>query len=742
MTQTTAFRTCPLCEAGCGLEITLSENRVEKIRGDQQHPMSKGFCCPKGIALKDLHEDPDRLTSPMIWENGQFRKAGWDEALALVEENLTRIRRAHGNDSVAIYLGNPNTHTMAGGLFVRPMAKAFKTKNFYSASTVDQMPKMAACGWLYGHPGRIPVPDIDRTDLFVVFGANPYISNGSLMTAADMPGRVRNLQKRGGKMIVIDPARTRTAEAADQHLFIRPGTDVYMLCAIVNVLFAQDRVRPGHFSDFLDAEDLSALKEAVSPWTPQAAAALCGVAEDEITLLAEKITQANKCAVYGRMGTCTAAFGTLCSWLIEVINILSGNLDAKGGTGFPKAAHVPDDSIAKKGFTTGRWRSRLSDAPEVCGELPAAMMAEEMETPGDGQIRALVTVAGNPVVAVPESDRLDAAMAGLDFMVSVDYYINESTRRANVILPPASILSHGHYDFFFHGLSVRNFAAYCPSIFEKGPEEKDKWEILAHLALIGQGRGASADPGEVADAMVSQLAAGVISAMGGEQKAGVSPDSLTGMLSGSRGPEQVLDLLLRIGPYGDNFGLNPDGLSLDKLLASPRGVDLGPLESWIDRAVSNPDGKIHLFANEFQKAMADLGNPDENSSDTDRPLRLIGRRHLRTNNSWMHNIPALSAKNPCTLQVNPADAARLGLKHGQTARITSDAGSVSAPMEITDRVMEGVVSLPHGWGHDMEGMQMQVAGANPGVNTNRIVPAAVDPLSATAVLNGIAVTVS
>lgn len=742
MTQTTAFRTCPLCEAGCGLEITLSENRVEKIRGDQQHPMSKGFCCPKGIALKDLHEDPDRLTSPMIRENGQFRKAGWDEALALVEENLTRIRRAHGNDSVAIYLGNPNTHTMAGGLFVRPMAKAFQTKNFYSASTVDQMPKMAACGWLYGHPGRIPVPDIDRTDLFVVFGANPYVSNGSLMTAPDMPGRVRNLQNRGGKMIVIDPARTRTAEAADQHLFIRPGTDVYMLCAIVNVLFAQDRVRPGHLSDFLDAEDLSALKEAVSPWTPQAAAPLCGVAEDEITLLAEKITQADKCAVYGRMGTCTAAFGTLCSWLIEVINILTGNLDAKGGTGFPKAAHVPDGSIAKKGFATGRWRSRVSDAPEVCGELPAALMAEEMETPGDRQIRALVTVAGNPVVAVPESGRLDAAMAGLDFMVSVDYYINESTRRANVILPPASILSHGHYDVFFHGLSVRNFAAYCPPIFGKGPEEKDKWEILAHLALIGQGQGASADPGEVANAMVSQLAAGVISAMGGEQTAGVSRDSLTGMLSGSRGPEQVLDLLLRIGPYGDNFGLNPDGLSLDKLLASPRGVDLGPLESWVDRAASNPDGKIHLFANVFQQAMADLGKPDDTDSDSGRPLRLIGRRHLRTNNSWMHNIPALSAKNPCTLQVNPEDAARLELKDGQTAQITSDAGTVSAPVEITDRVMEGVVSLPHGWGHDMAGMQMQVAGANPGVNTNRIVPAAVDPLSATAVLNGIAVTVS
>lgn len=741
MAQTTAFRICPLCEAGCGLEITLDENRVEKIRGDKDHPMSKGFCCPKGIALKDLHEDPDRLTTPVIrGENGEFRKAGWEEALEMVDSRLNHIRKESGNDSVALYLGNPNTHTMAGGLFVRPLVKALKTKNFYSASTVDQMPKMAACGWVYGHPGRIPVPDIDRTDLFVVFGANPYVSNGSLMTAPDIPGRVRALQKRGGKMIVIDPAKTRTARAADRHLFIVPGTDAYMLCAVINVLFSKGMVSPGHLSDFTDPEDIGAIKNAVSQWTPEAAAPVCGVAKEEITRLAEEIGSAGKCAVYGRMGTSTVRHGALCSWLIEVINILTGNLDSEGGTGFPRAAHVPEGSLAGKGFATGRWHSRVSGAAEVCGELPVSVLAEEIETPGKGQIRALLTIAGNPMVAVPESDRLDSALGDLDFMVSVDYYINETTRRADVILPPAPILAHGHYDFFFTGLSVRNLAAYSPPVLEKRPDEKYKWEILSHLALIASGKGPGADPGQVADGMVGDLAKTVIKALGGEEKAGISQQDLAAMVSGRKGPERVLDFLLRIGPYGDNFGLKPDGLSLEKLEASPHGMDLGPLESWIDHALANPDGKIHLFPEPVRSALAEIKNPPKPAED--RPFLLIGRRHLRTNNSWMHNIASLSRNNPCTLHVNPHDAEALGLAEKDTAAIKSSAGSIFAPVEITDRVMPGVLSLPHGWGHDMEGVKMRVARKNPGVNTNRIVPADTDPLSATAVLNGVAVAVS
>ncbi len=740
MNTRTAFRICPLCEAGCGLAITISGNRVEKIRGDEQNPMSKGFCCPKGIALKDLHEDPDRLRQPMIREDGKFRPASWGEALARVEEKLTAVRQAGGNDAVAVYLGNPNTHTMAGGVFIRPLIKAFKTKNFYTASTVDQMPKMAACGFLYGSPMRIPIPDIDRTDLFVVFGANPFVSNGSLMTAPDMPGRIRALKKRGGKLIVIDPIRTRTAEAADRHLFIRPGADVYLLLALVNVLFSESLVKTGHIDAFIDDAEL--LRQAVKPFTPEKAAAFCGIAPDQIAALARQIARANTCAVYGRMGTSTVKYGTVSSWLIEVINILTGNLDREGGTMFVRPAHLPDGSIPRKGYAVGRFTSRVSGAPEVSGELPVAVMPEEMETEGEGRIRALLTVAGNPVVATPQSDRLDAALAGLDFMVSVDYYINESTRHAHVILPPASILCHGHYDFFFHALSVHNYACYSPPVFERALDEKDKWEILAHLALIAGGRGAAASPSELEAQMVDELAAGVIKAMGGE-KSGVTKEMLTTPLSGSRGPERILDFLLRIGPYGDNFGMKPDGINLEKLIKNPHGIDLGPLKSWIKHALANPDGKIHLFPEAMKADIEALTQSIGAAAGPERGrMVLVGRRHLRTNNSWMHNIESLVSKNPCTLLVHPDDAKRLGLADNVPAQITSSVGSIAAAVEITSDIMPGVVSLPHGWGHDVDGIQMDVARQHPGVNTNRITPAETDRITGTAVLNGIPVTIA
>lgn len=557
---------------------------------------------------------------------------------------------------MALYLGNPNTHTMAGGLFIRPLVKSLGTKNFYASSTVDQMPKMIACGHLYGHPMRIPVPDIDHTDLFVVFGANPFVSNGSLMTAPDMPGRVRALQKRGGKMIVIDPAKTKTALAADHHLFIRPGTDAFMLLAIVNVLFAEKRVSPGHLADFINDGDIDTLEKAVSAWTPEAAADICLVPAAEIRELAREIASSGKCAVYGRMGTSTVIHGGLSSWLIEVINILTGNMDRSGGTAFERPAHVPDGSIPKRGFAT--------------------------------------------------------------------------------------IICHGHYDFFFHGLSVGNYGAYSPPVLEKGTGEKDKWEILAHLTLIAKGMGAEAEPGQVAQGILHELASGVIKFLGGSEKAGVTEQTLVGMLSGKTDPERILDFLLRIGPYGDNFGLNPDGINFDKLCEHTHGMDLGPLQSWIKKAIATPDNKIHLFPLPYRDTTDRLEAPPGHPESGERRFYLIGRRHLRTNNSWMHNIPSLSANNPCTLHIHPENARAVGVENNDMANLTSDAGTISVPIEITDAIMPGVVSLPHGWGHDMPGSQLRVAGKNPGVNANRITPAVMDPLSATAVLNGIPVSVA
>lgn len=738
MTTRTAYRVCPFCEAGCGLEITLNGNKVTRVRGDKDHVMSKGFCCPKGIAIKELHEDPDRLRHPLIKENGSFRKASWEEAFEKVYEGLSLIRKNHGNDSVAIYLGNPNTHTMAGALFLKPLIKALNTRNFFTASTVDQIPKQTACGFLYGSNDLIPVPDIDHTDLFVIFGGNPLVSGGSLMTAPDMAARIKHLKARGGKLIVIDPMRTRTAEAADQHHFIRPGTDAALLFSIVGILLQGQAFPKSSYDDRL--KNVDKIKKYAEAFTPELASRICGISEEAIKELAMDIKLAEKCSVYGRMGTSTVRFGTISSWLIEIINIVTGNLDRQGGTMFPKPAHIPEKAGTRKGFVTGRWKSRVSGAPEIGGEIPVSVMAEEIETPGQGQIKALVTVAGNPIVAIPESERVDRAIEGLDFMVSVDFYINETTRHADVILPPSSPLCHGHYDFVFHGFAVRNGAVYSQPVIEKNADEMDKWEILAKLALIAAGNGPEADPSDLAENMVNGLAEAAIKAIGGE-KSGIKREMLTSQLTGATGPEKILDFLLKVGPYGDGFGMKQGGLSLKKLLESPQGIDLGSLTPRLDSVLATPDGKIDLMPEIIENEIKILCDWASGFRNFESDLLLIGRRHLRTNNSWFHNLPSMTKANPCDLMVNPEDAARLGLVDKGNVEVESETGKITVPVSVSDRIMKGVVSLPHGWGHNMEGARLFNALKTPGVNTNRITPNRFDPLCGNAVLNGIPVKV-
>ncbi|MDY0362958.1 MAG: molybdopterin-dependent oxidoreductase [Desulforegulaceae bacterium] len=737
MASVVKFRICPLCEAGCGLKIHVEDKKVTKVRGDENYPPSKGYMCPKGAALKELHHDPDLVRTPLIKENNSFRKATWDEAFSLIEEKFLYLRNTYGNDCMGAYLGNPNTHTMAGGLFLSPLLKSLKSKNLFTASTVDQMPKLSACGFMFGHPMRVPVPDVNNTDLFVIFGANPFVSNGSLMSAPDMKTRIKKLKQRGGKLIVVDPMKTKTAKEADLHIPINPGSDVWLLFAIVHIFFRDNMISLNQESDLI--KNFEKLEKEALNFTPEKASKVCGVDVSQIEELAELIYKTQKCAVYGRMGTCTVKYGTATSWLIDVVNILAGNFDKKGGVLFPKPAHIPDGSLPKKGFKINRFKSRVSSKGEVMGELPASVMAEEMETEGEGKIRGFITVAGNPVIAVPESERLDRAMADLDFMVSVDYYINESTRHADVILPPASPLCHSHYDFFFHGLAIRNFASFSEPVFEKNENEKDKWEILAKLILILRGKGKDADPLDFEYEMLSSIASQVIKGLGGEEKSGVTKDSLISMLNGRKGPERVLDFLLRIGPYGDNFGFKPDGINLNKIIENNNYIDLGDLSPWAKKALLTPDSKIDIYPDELEKSIKDLKESFVEKRDND--FLLIGRRYLRTNNSWMHNIEALSKNNPCTMYMNPEDARNLDFNDMDTAIVSTSKSKIKIPVEINKDIKKGVVSIPHGFGHDLEGMQMNVASKNAGVNVNRIIPLEIDPISATAVLNGVSVKI-
>jgi anaerobic selenocysteine-containing dehydrogenase len=746
----TVFRTCPLCEAGCGLEIELSsadgDERVGRIRGDRDDVFSHGFICPKGSTLRQLHEDPDWLRRPLVKRDGRFVEVGWDEAFAEVDRGLRAVTEAHGRDATSIYVGNPNAHSLSGLLYLRPLIKALGTTNVFSASTVDQRPKEVASGLMFGGGLTVPVPDVDRTDFLLMLGANPYASNGSLATAPDWPGRIEALIERGGTLVVVDPRRSRTAETASRHVAIRPGADPFLLMALVNVLAADGLVDTGAAGEWMVGVDEAIA--AAEPFTPEAVASVTGIDAEATRQLAHDLAAAPTACVYGRIGTTTALYGTLASWLVDVLNALTGNLDRPGGAMFTRAAagaaNTRGTPRVGRGLRLHRRRSRVRGAGETMGELPVAVLAEEIDTPGDGQIRALVTVAGNPVLSTPNAGRLDAALATLDFYVAVDPYVNETTRHADVILPPPTALQKGHYDLALLQLALRNVANYSPAVLPLDAGQLDEWHILARLALIAQGMGADADPGIVDDIVVRTL---VDAAVGDDTGpiAGREADEILALFGERTGPERLIDLMLRTGPYGDGFGADPDGLTLDVLLAHPHGVDLGPLEPRLPDVLRTPSGMVELapepIVADVERLRSALAAEAEEAHDR---MQLIGRRDLRSNNSWMHNVKVLVKGRPrCTLHVNPVDADRLGLADGATAVVTSRTGTLEVPVQVTDAIRTGVVSIPHGWGHDLDGVELSIAREHAGVNSNLLADdELLDPLSGTAVLNGIPVDVA
>ncbi|MGW6982262.1 molybdopterin-dependent oxidoreductase [Streptomyces sp. NPDC054932] len=720
----TALRICPLCEATCGLTLTLADGVVTGARGDREDVFSRGFICPKGAAFGALDSDPDRLRGPLVRRDGRLREATWEEAFDAIAAAVPPLVREYGAQSAGVVLGNPNVHTMAGALYPPLLLKALGTRNLFTASTLDQMPKHVSSGLLFGDPFAIPVPDLDRTDFLLLLGANPVESNGSLCTAPDFPGRLKALRARGGTLVVVDPRRTRTAALADRHLAPRPGSDALLLAALAHTLIEEKLAAPGALEEH--SEGIGELGAALGSFTPEAVAPACDLRADEIRTLARELAAAPTAAVYARIGSCTVEFGTLASWLVDVLNILTGNLDRPGGALFPLSATAPAVRPAGpgKGFVLGRWSSRVAGHPEVKGELPMAALAEEIETPGDGRIRVLLAIAANPVLSAPDGDRLDRALAGLDFMVSVDPYLNETSRHAHVVLPPPPPSRSAHFDFAFNGFAVRNQARYSPAAVPLDEGSMDECEIHARLILAASGlHGAppeAVDERVIADSLARAVTDPRSPFHGGD------PQQLGRMLTGRTGPERRLDLMLRTGPYD---------LTLEDLRQAPHGIDLGPLRPRLPGVLKTRSGRIELLPDPIAAEL-----PRLRAALADRPaaLVLVGRRHLRSNNSWLHNVPALTGgSNRCTLQVHPQDADRLGLVHGGRARVTADGGSLEVPVEVTDSVRSGVVSLPHGWGHDRAGSRLSVAAAVPGANVNQLLDGSrLDRLSGTAVLNG------
>ena len=686
----------------CGILVEVDGRRIDAVRGDPEDPFSRGYVCPKAAALADLHHDPDRLRAPLIREGRTWREVTWETALDRAAEGLGRARRRHGRHAVGVYYGNPVAHNLGLITHLLPFTRALRTRNIYSASSADQLPQMLVALRMFGHFALIPVPDLDRTDFFLVLGANPLASNGSLMSAPDMRRRLADIRARGGRVVVVDPRRTETAAAADEHLAIRPGADALLLAAMLHVIFAEQRMRLGRLAGRVNG--LDALADLVRDLPPERAAQRTGIEASTIRGLALDFAAAKRAAGYGRVGLCTQRHGTLAVWLLQALNLVTGRVDAEGGLLLTTPAVDGIDVLSRIGMrgTFDRWRSGARQLPEFTGELPVAALADEIESSGPRSPRALITVAGNPVLSAPNGARLDRALGSLEHVVAIDPYLNETTRHAHVVLPPAPPLARGHYDLALNVFAVRNVAKYSEPVTPRTPEQRHDWEILGALA------------------------ARILAPRPLRRSVSRAVRALT--------PERILDPLLRLGPHK---------LSLARLRKAPHGLDLGPLQPGrIAERIATRDGQIDAAPAEFVRE-ARVRLAADADGGTNGHLALIGRRQLRSNNSWLHNSARLlRGDHRCALLVHPEDAAARQLATGDMAELRSEAGAVTVPVEVTDSVRAGVVSLPHGWGHGRDGVRLGVARDHAGESANDVTSERfLDTLSGNAAFNGVPVTV-
>ena len=697
----THYRACNLCEAICGLEIKTQDDQILSIKGDKNDPLSRGYICPKGTAMQDIYTDPDRLRKPVKRHGDKWIEISWQEAFDTVADKVATLQEQYGINAVAFYAGNPNVHNYGSMTHAGVLRKAVQTKIHFSATSLDQLPHHLTSYSLYGHQSLIPVPDIDHTNYMLIIGGNPLASNGSIMTAPDIPKRLKAIQQRGGRFVVIDPRRTETAAIADQHLFIRPGTDAWLLMAMLNTLFAEDLVNTGHLTNLLMGVD--EVRDACQSFTPELAEQRTGVAAEHVRQLARDMANIEGAVCYGRMGVSVQVYGTLCQWAIQMINLLTHSLDVRGGmmASSPAFGFVKPGEPGEGHFAA--FHSRVSGLPEFAGELPATIMAEEMLTEGEGQIRGLISVAGNPVLSSPNGNQMDKALAGLDFMVSIDFYINETTQHADIILPPTSALEHDHYDIAFHRLAVHNTARFNEAVFEPNEGTKHDWEIFNALGVaIAERKGLEAKP--------------------------------------LPSPDQLVDFGIQHGPYSAAAG-HELALTLDKIKQHMHGLDIGPLEPGLPERLCTHDGNITMMADyikqDIMRLIADLSVLDKDE------FLLIGRRHIRSNNSWMHNSHRLVKGKPrWQLLMHPDDLVAHQLQDQSQVRIQSRVGEVETQVLASDEVMPGVVSLPHGWGHKRAGVHLTLAAKQGGVSCNDLTDdKLIDRASGNSALNGVPVRI-
>ena len=738
--MTEHLATCPICEVGCGVRVDVENGRVTGVRGDKAYPPTGGFICPKGSALKGLHHDPDRLRRPLVRRDGRLQEVDWDEAFAVLAERLGPIARESGPDAFAFHMGTPTAHDYGTWIYGRATLKLFGARQMYTSATVDHMPMMVASGHVFGATDTAsfstPIPDVDRCALLVLVGCNPLVSNATGITAPR--GRLQAIQERGGRIVVIDPVRTRSAELADLHLPVRPGGDAVLLAATIHVIFAEGLERIDRLGEHVaGVEDL---RRALTPFTPEAVSARCGLSPEDIRAFAREVAQAESAAFYPRVGAMTQPYGAVTVWLCYALGAVTGNLDRPGGMMFPLAAAATHSTRSTPGpgapLPMGRWRTQAHGHPEMLGELPVGTLADDILAPAS-PIRALVTIASNGARSAPDSGRYEEAAKHVEMLVSIDPYVNETTRHADLVLPPPSVLERDHYDIFFEQLASQNHTRWTPPVLALPDGVPSEHDILLELTAVLGGFG-ELDRGLVDDVLLSAMVHGLVD----EPRsvlAGRDPHEILAMLGSERGTERGLDLLLRAGPYGDRFGAREGGLTLAELKRHEHGIDLGPLKPRLPEVLRTPSGRVELAP---EPLVSDLDRVFEGLDD-EPPLVVVGRRQVRSSNSWLHNVPSLMrGSDRCTLQLHPDDAAAHALADGDRCEIASDAGAIEATVEVTDAVRRGVVSLPHGWGHDGPGLQLRVATRHPGANLNALTgPAGLDEPSGTAALSGVTVRI-
>jgi anaerobic selenocysteine-containing dehydrogenase len=735
------LRSCAFCEAGCGIEVTAdhASRRVLGVRGDKRDPFSQGYICPKAYALTELHSDPDRLRMPVRRKGRDFEEIGWDEAFDEAADRLGRIKAEHGPNAIGYYFGNPSGHKGPLLIYGGMLIGALGTSQVYSPGTLDQIPKQVSGALMFGGALVQPLADLDRTDYLVIIGSNPVVSQGSMIVAPGFRHRIEAIRKRGGKVVVIDPRRTETADIADEHLAVMPGTDAFLLFAMLHVLFAENRITLGRAEGLV--RNLDTLEREARAWPPERVAAITGIDADTIRRIAREMADAPTAAMHGRTGTCTQRFGTITGWLIDALNAVTGNLDIPGGSMFA-AYGIPTPILFNAKWEdgkppVGRWHSRATGLPEALGMLPTAALADEILTSGEGQVRGFVTQAGNVLLSNPNGAKLAEAFGSLDFMLSLDIYVNETTRHADIIIPGPSYAEHADFAAVTPYEMIRKYLKWAPPVFAPDPAIRTDPQIFTALAARLSGVSEADAERGFFEAMVSSALA-----QGRPECAHVSLETACAALGDEPGADRIFDAMIRSGPYGDAFGQVPDGLTLDRLREHPHGLDLGPLTPQLPDVLETPDGLIDMAPEMLVADVPRMERWIEEAGEAD-CLLMIGRRTVRSKNAWMHNLKVLvKGKDRCTLLMHPRDAAARAISAGDTARVSTRIGAIEAPVEISDEMRPGVVSLPHGWGHDMPDTQQAVAAAHPGVNANLIIDQmGLNAPTATTILNGVPVSV-